>query len=197
MRTSVANIRALVREALLKESFAAGDLVMMADDEVPGIKFEPGDDGHGASFNLPRLSRGSGQEIIVQALGPPQRTDWGIKVPVKGYQGVFFVDPGSLSRAPAGAQGPRDSVDATWWARHREEMEDAGRLKVLGVKRGTGRYKTTHWELWDAPEEHKTEDAVMGAFRQMSKDWPIWSAKAVRDPDAGKWYVNYELDTSD
>ncbi len=179
------------------ESFGAGDLVVMADDEVPGIKFEPGDDGHGATFNLPRVSARSGQEIVVQALGPPQRTDWGIKIPLKGFQGIFFVDPGALSRAPEDADGPQDSVDAFWWSRRREEMEDAGRMKNLGVKRGTGRYKSTHWELWEAPDEHKTEDAVMGAFRQMSQDWPVWSAKAVRDPDAGKWYVNYELDTSE
>jgi len=192
MKTTLGKIRKLIRESLFNESFETGDLIVPSEDSVKGILYDPGNKQHGMTFIL----KGGGTGVASQALDYPQETEWGIKVPIWSAGRIFYVDPGAWKSAPEGAHPPQFRPDAAWWARTKEEMETRGRLSDLGIQTGRGRYGTSRWAVWEAPEGLSTEKEVRSAWREHSRGWPVWSVKVISDPETGKWYVNYELDSS-
>jgi len=197
MKLPISEIRQIVREEILLESaLSAGDLIVLGDDKVRGIQWNPGAATHGKVYTLPKYNR-QGDEEVSQVLGPTERTEWGIKLPISGYQGFYYVDPGSIRTAPSGSRVVVDlGVNVSWWKHKKEDRLEQIRLRDLGLRRGKGRWGSSRWEIWAAPEGTKTDTEAIDAFRDSRKGWPIWRLHAVHDSVTGTWYVNYEADTS-
>lgn len=184
MRLTVRHLRSLIRE-VMEKSFNVGDFIVPVDYRAKGIFYDPHSPNHGKSYVFY-----SGE--VQQVVGPPQQTEWGVRVPISVGPDVYFINPDEwrVSKMSDTYRKHWD-VDSNWWPRRKKELD-------LGIRLGRGSgYKSSDWRLWKAPDNLTTEKEVMAAFDRKFHGWPLWSAKAIQDLETGEWYVNYEVDTSD